>query len=182
MRVATRPGAAARLVGHAGLRHCSHALLAGLMGTTAMTASLWAEKKARRAPGPVDYDASSHVVTAAANALRWHPDSTAERRALFLTVHWGYGSAAALAYLPIRRVVRSDARSGAAFFLICQGMAMTLFPTLGDTPPPWRWPRDVLCSSLAQHALYAAVVTAALRRTSGPGRDDGRIRPVRRDA
>jgi uncharacterized membrane protein YagU involved in acid resistance len=36
----------------------------------------------------------------------------------------------------------------------------SLFPLLGRTPPPWRWPPDVLATSLATHAAY--VVTVAL--------------------
>ena len=47
-----------------------------------------------------------------------------------------------------------------AFFLACQGMAWTLFPLLGDTPPPWRWRRSLLVTSVAQHALYAGTVAA----------------------
>lgn len=41
-------------------------LTAGVAGTTCMTLTLWAEKRARRGlTRPVDYDTSSHVVTAA---------------------------------------------------------------------------------------------------------------------
>jgi len=29
---------------------------------------------------------------------------------------------------------------------------LTLFPLLGRTPPPWRWPPDVLATSLGTHA------------------------------
>jgi hypothetical protein len=34
----------------------------------------------------------------------------------------------------------------------------SLFPLLGKTPPPWRWPRDVLATSLGTHAAYVAGV------------------------
>ena len=45
-------------------------LAAGLAGTTCMTLTLWLEKRARRGlTRPVDYDASSHVVTAASTVL-----------------------------------------------------------------------------------------------------------------
>ncbi len=69
-------------------------LAAGLAGTTCMTLTLWAEKRARKGlTRPVDYDASSHVVTAASTVLHWTPATQRQRRALFLLVHWGYGSA-----------------------------------------------------------------------------------------
>ena len=30
----------------------------------------------------------------------------------------------------------------------------SLFPLLGKTPPPWRWPADVMMTSLGTHAAY----------------------------
>ena len=45
---------------------------------------------------------------------------------------------------------------------------LTLFPLLGRTPPPWRWPPDMLATSLGTHAAYVAAVAAvddAVRRT-----------------
>ena len=139
-------------------------LASGLLGTTAMSITLWAEGRARpHVSGPVDYDASSHVVTAASTVLRWTPATDAQRRALFLLVHWGYGSAVGLAYPPLRKAM-NDAAATALFYAGCQTMAMTLFPTLGGTPPPWRWRRSILLSSLAQHAVYAVTVGVAARR------------------
>ncbi len=34
------------------------------------------------------------------------------------------------------------------------------FPVLGGTPPPWKWPADVLVSAGGSHALY--IVTASV--------------------
>ena len=52
------------------------AVLAGFLGTTAMTSTLWVERRARsHLQGPVDYDASSHVVQAASTFLHVHPDT-----------------------------------------------------------------------------------------------------------
>ncbi len=42
-------------------------------------------------------------------------------------------------------------------------MAFVLFPVLGGTPPPWRWKREMLLSSLGVHALYAGTVVAVSR-------------------
>ena len=152
-----------------GRRALPKGVLAGLAGTTAMTATLGLEKALRRnVRGPVDYDASPHVVTAASAVLRWKPRTGTQRRALFLLVHWGYGSAVAGAYPLLRSVSSNDVAAGAAFYAGCQSMAMTLFPTLGGTPPPWRWRKDIFISSLVQHAVYSAVVAAAWRRLSQP--------------
>ncbi len=147
----------------------------GLAGTSAMTLTLKVEQLARdryrggtvvdaRGPSdePVDYDASEHVVTAAAAVLRHRPDTNSGERALFLLVHWGYGSAVGIEYIELLRR-HGTARATVEFYLLCQAMAMTLFPTLGGTPPPWRWPRRILISSLCQHAVYAVVVAASAR-------------------
>lgn len=153
---------------------------AGLAGTAAMTFTLKLEQLVRDrtcrdatvntggpSDEPVDYDASEHVVTAAAAVLRHRPQTRRGNRALFLLVHWGYGSAVGIGYLALLSQIRrngtdEDARIRATtlFYLLCQSMAMTLFPTLGGTPPPWRWHRRILISSLAQHAVYAATVAA----------------------
>ncbi|MEO9138316.1 MAG: hypothetical protein ABI345_04555 [Jatrophihabitans sp.] len=110
--------------------------------------------------GLIDYDASDNVVVAASKVIRWDPTTANGRRALFYLVHWGYGSVVALEYERLRRELGSEPRAAAAFFAACQTMALTLFPLLGDTPPPWRWRRDLLVTSIAQHALYASTVAA----------------------
>jgi hypothetical protein len=144
--------------------------VAGLAGTTAMTATLWLEGRLRSSTSLIDYDASPHVVTAAATALRWTPHTERQARLLFLAVHWGYGSAVGIGRVATGALAPSESAATATFFLGCQAMAMTLFPTLGGTPPPWRWRRDVLISSVAQHAVYAAVSSGVLRQLSRPAR------------
>ena len=48
---------------------------------------------------------------------------------------------------------------------------MTLFPLLGRTPPPWRWPPDMLATSLGTHAAYVAGGRRGRRRgPPGPRR------------
>lgn len=149
----------------AGLRPWLRSVVAGLVGTTVMTMTMRIEHAVRGpGSGPVDYDATGHVVTAASNALHYRPRTTAGRRALFLLVHWGYGSAVGVEYRLAQRVLGNRKAAVAAFYAACQGMAFTLFPTLGEAPPPWRWRRDVLISSLAQHAIYAVTVGVATKQ------------------
>lgn len=133
-----------------------------------MTASLALETRLRpHSDGPVDYDASDHVVTAASKVVRWNPRTVAGRRVLFNLVHWGYGSVVAVEYEQFRRRSGSDAAASVAFFACCQTMAFALFPLLGETPPPWRWKRSILVSSVVQHALYVVTVSAVSRRLGG---------------
>ena len=45
----------------------------------------------------------------------------------------------------------------------------SLFPLLGHTPPPWRWPKDVIATSVATHVAYVTAVAVAddgLRRSA----------------
>lgn len=143
--------------------------MSGGVGTLVMTATLKVEQLARRhAIGPVDYDASDHVVTAASTVLRYRPRTTAGRTGLFLLVHWGYGSAVGVGYTALRRCTTNDLTAAALFYAGCQAMAMTMFPTLGGTPPPWHWRRSILLSSLAQHAIYAGTVAVTARRFQRP--------------
>jgi hypothetical protein len=58
---------------------------------------------------------------------------------------------------------------------------LSLFPLLGKTPPPWKWPSDVLLTSFGTHAAYVlgvATVDDALRWTD----DSVRTTVVRRSA
>lgn len=142
--------------------------LAGLVGTTAMTATTWLEGRARPSlDHPVDYDVSAAPVRAASSVLRVHPRTAGQRRLLFALVHWGYGSVVGVGHELTARWASSDARATAAFYGGAQGMAFVLLPALGGTPVPWRWRRDVLASSLLQHAVYAAAVGRARRRLAG---------------
>lgn len=147
---------------------------AGAAGTAAMTLTGRAHRLAvarRRgiAPGEItevlDYDDSEHVVVAAAAVVRpvtgFVPRTPAQRRALFLLTHWGYGSAFGVVHVLLRRALGGEPAAGLAFFVAGQTMALGLFPALGDTPPPWRWRPRLLVTSFAQHAVYAAAVAGA---------------------
>ena len=64
---------------------------------------------------------------------------------------------------------------------------ITLFPLLGRTPPPWRWPPDMLATSVGTHVAYVAAVRRRRRRSadlpcsrSRLGDEDGDLRGHRR--
>lgn len=149
------------------IRALVRGVAAGFAGTAVMTATAAAYAWLRGPVRPdhegvtpvVDFDNSDHVVIAAGTILQHHLSSPAGRHALFHLVHWGYGSAVGIA-----RVLLGRTREPAAtvvFLLGCQTMACTLFPIAGDTPPPWRWSREQLAVSIAQHAIYATTVSTA---------------------
>jgi hypothetical protein len=150
----------------------ARALVTGVAGTGAMTVAGTVHAAALgRAPGFVDdhdvldildYDSSAYVPLAAATLLRLPPLSSRQRRLLFHIVHWGYGSVVGSCYTPLAR--RLGRRRAAAVMVVgTQAMAFTLFPLLGGTPPPWRWRRDQIATSVVQHAVYTCGVACAAR-------------------
>jgi hypothetical protein len=144
------------------LRAGARGLAAGLAGTAVMTATMHLEAAVRKNRTlPVDYDATGHVVTAMATVLHHQPGDDRQRAAMYELGHWGYGTGLAASY-PLLRTVRPG-RGAVALFVLSQTVAFTMFPAIGGTPPPWRWRKDVLASSLVQHAIYAASVAAADR-------------------
>ncbi|HEY5859151.1 MAG TPA: hypothetical protein VIX62_02560 [Actinomycetota bacterium] len=74
-------------------------------------------------------------------------------------LRWGYGSAFGLWHGVLRRRL-PEPWASLIFGATLMSATFSLFPLLGRTPPPWRWPPDVLATSLATHAAY--VVTVAL--------------------
>jgi hypothetical protein len=80
-------------------------------------------------------------------------------RDLGLALRWGYGSAFGLLHGVLRRVV-GEPWASVAFGGTLMTATVTLFPLLGHTPPPWRWPPDVMATSLGTHAAYVAAVAA----------------------
>jgi hypothetical protein len=91
-----------------------------------------------------------------------------EEHELGLGLRWGYGSAFGLWHGLLRRRMR-DPGAALAFGATLLTATFTLFPLLGRTPPPWRWPPDVLATSIATHVAYVATVAAVddrLRRVT----------------
>lgn len=151
-------------------------LMAGAAGTAVMDLGLAVERSARggaRAVGhPLDQDSSMAPVRAVENltGVTFAPGARSAARWL---LHWGYGSSVAVGRDLLRRRSVGEPAGTLTFFAATEAMAMSMFPATGATPPPWRWPRDVLATSLAAHLLYAAAVSAALpvtRRLTGAAR------------
>ena len=144
-------------------------VLAGAAGTAALTAAYAAERRIRRShEGQLDYDDS--LVPGQMVAGVWHlpPVTARDDGVLGLALRWSYGSAFGLLHGVLRRTV-GEPKASAAFGATLMTATLTLFPLLGHTPPPWRWPADVMATSLGTHVAYVAAVAAVddgLRRTT----------------
>ena len=135
-------------------------IMAGTAGTAALTLSYAAERRLRpRRRGPLDYDDSLVPGQIVASIMRLGHVTPREYQQLGTVLRWGYGSAFGLAHGLVRRWIREPAAS-AIFAGTLMGATFSLFPLLGKTPPPWRWPADVIATSLGTHAAYVFVVAS----------------------
>lgn len=142
-------------------------MVAGAAGTTALTLAYTAEHRLRkRRRGPLDYDDSLVPGQIVASVMHLPHVTAREDYELGMALRWGYGSAFGVMHGLLHRRL-SEPWAAAAFGGMLMSATLTLFPLLGRTPPPWRWPADVLATSLGTHAAYVtavAVVDDAVRR------------------
>ena len=142
-------------------------VLAGTGGTATLTLAYAAERRLRpRVQGQLDYDDGLVPGQIVASIMHLPHVTDREERDLGLTLRWTYGSAFGLMHGLLHRSVREPWAS-AAFGGMLMSATLTLFPVLGRTPPPWRWPADVMATSLGTHVAYVAavaVVDDAVRR------------------
>jgi hypothetical protein len=134
-------------------------VLAGAAGTATMTLAYTGERWLRRNrhTGPLDYDDS--LVPGRIVATVMHLPHVTDRgdRDLGFALRWSYGSAFGLLHGELRRRI-GEPRASVAFGGTLMTATLTLFPLLGRTPPPWRWPPDTLATSLGTHVAYVAAV------------------------
>lgn len=151
---------------HAFRRMPMRSILAGAAGTAALTVAYAAERRVRHRHRALDYDDSLVPGEIVASIMHLPHVTAREERDLGLALRWSYGSAFGIWHGVLRRWIAEPWAS--AIFggtLLCA--TFSLFPLLGRTPPPWRWPPDVMATSVGTHVAYVAAVAAvddALRR------------------
>ena len=135
-------------------------VIAGAAGTTAMTLAYAAERRLRpQVQGSLDYDDSLVPGQIVASVLRLDDVGDRGDAELGAALKWGYGSAFGLWHGTLRRFL-PEPWAALIFGATLMTATFTLFPLMGRTPPPWKWPPDVLATSLGTHAAY--VITVAL--------------------
>jgi hypothetical protein len=133
---------------------------AGSAGTAALTLYYDVERRLRPSHrGPLDYDDSLVPGKIVASIMHLPHVTDREDEDLGLALRWGYGSAFGLYHGILRRRF-GEPRASALFGATLMSATFSLFPLLGRTPPPWRWPPDVMATCLASHAAYVAAVAA----------------------
>lgn len=141
-------------------------VLAGTAGTATLTLAYAVERHLRRNPTrPLDYDDSLVPGQIVVSILHLAHVTGREEDELGLLLRWSYGSAFGLWHGLLRRRI-PEPWAVAAFAATLMTATLTMFPLLGRTPPPWRWPRGFLATSFATHAAYACAVALVDDRLS----------------
>jgi hypothetical protein len=137
-----------------------------MAGTGTMTLAYAAERRLRRGHrGPLDYDDS--LVPGKIVASIMHLGHVTDRGddELGLALRWSYGSAFGIWHGLLHRRLHEPWAS-AIFGGTLMGATLSLFPLLGRTPPPWRWPPDVMATAVGTHIAYV-VAAATVHDTLG---------------
>jgi hypothetical protein len=142
-------------------------VLAGTAGTTTMTLAYAVERRLRpRVRGPLDYDDSLVPGQIVASIAHLPHVTDREEHELGLALRWSYGSAFGLWHGILRRRI-PEPWASVIFGGTLMTATFTLFPLLGRTPPPSRWPPAMLATSIGTHVAYVsavAVVDDGIRR------------------
>jgi hypothetical protein len=157
-------------IGNAVSRFPLRSVLAGTAGTAALTLSYAIERRVRRRhQGPLDYDDSLVPGQIVASIMHLPHITDKEDNELGLTLRWSYGSAFGLWHGILHRRF-SEPWASLMFFGTLMSATLSLFPLLGRTPPPWRWPDDVKATCLGTHVAYVVAVAAVDDRVGRLGR------------
>jgi hypothetical protein len=131
-------------------------LLAGAVGTAAMTASSTLEQKRRgRAPSTAPADAAMKVL-----GIEGFCDDGARSR-FSNAVHWAYGTS-----WGVPRGVLAAAGLGPAAATAAHGGALwaseqVMLPALGVAPPLWQWGAVEVAIDATHHLVYAVATSLA---------------------
>src|SRR3954454_11490988 len=135
-------------------------VIAGAAGTATLSLAYAAERRLRpRHTGQLDYDDSIVPGKIVASIMHLPHVTDKEDAELGMALRWSYGSAFGILHGALRRSI-GEPWASAAFGTTLLTATFTLFPLLGRTPPPWRWPLDVLATSVGTHVAYVAGVAA----------------------
>jgi hypothetical protein len=140
----------------------ARSVVAGTAGTAALTLAYETERRLRRhrrETGPLDYDDSLVPGQIVASVMHLAHVTAREEHELGTFVRWSYGSAFGVWHGTLRRAV-PEPWASVGFGATLMTATLTLFPLLGRTPPPWRWPADVMATCVATHVAYVAGVGA----------------------
>jgi hypothetical protein len=131
-------------------------LVAGAIGTTAMTVSSTIEQRARgREPSTAPADAAMKVL-----GIQGFCDDAAKSR-FSNVVHWAYGSAWGVPRALFDLAGLSPAAATAAHGAALWASEQVMLPALGVAPPLWTWGATEIAIDAGHHVVYAVATGVA---------------------
>ncbi|CAN5568406.1 hypothetical protein BH20ACT19_BH20ACT19_11720 [soil metagenome] len=130
-------------------------MLAGALGTVAMTVSSTLDAKLRDRPG------SSAPSDAAGKVLGVQPRDEDGQARFSNVVHWSYGTSWGAARGVIAHAGLAGIPATAAHFGAVWGSSLVMLPGLGVAPPVWKQSLFETTLDAFHHAVYAAATTVA---------------------
>jgi hypothetical protein len=141
-------------------------VVAGAAGTATMTLAYAAARRLRpKIDKPLDYEDSLVPAEIVAGIMHLSALTDRQENELGLALRWSYGSGFGIWHGLLRRRV-GEPWASAAFGATLMTATLTMFPLLGRTPPPWRWPPSVMATAFGTHAAYVGAVAAVANRIS----------------
>jgi uncharacterized membrane protein YagU involved in acid resistance len=135
-----------------------------------MTAAYATERRLRHNHrGSLDYDDSLVPGKIVASIMHLGKVTDREDNEIGLALRWSYGSVFGLWHGILHRRF-SEPLASMLFGATLMSATFSMFPLLGRTPPPWRWPADVMATAIGTHVAYVVGVAAV---------DDGLARLAR---
>ncbi|MGH2735543.1 MAG: hypothetical protein ACRDKZ_08185 [Actinomycetota bacterium] len=129
-------------------------LVAGVVGTGALTLATMVEAKAR------GKEESNAPAEAAEKMLGFEPSNPQQEKALNNIVHWGYGTALGAGRGALGAMGLEGPGATVLFFGAVWGSALAMQPVLGIAPPPQKWATKELAVDAVRHGIYAGTVSA----------------------
>jgi hypothetical protein len=135
-------------------------VLAGLIGTAAMTAAQAAEMRlSGRPPSMVPGQVASKL-------LNLEPEDDADMARISIRMHWAHGMTQGVLRALIGKLgLRGPTAMGVHFALMWPGDAV-LYKTLGISPWPWKWSAAELAPDVLHKGFYVVATGAAYDRLS----------------
>jgi hypothetical protein len=151
---------------------------AGTSGTAALGLAYAIERHVRRSPRgvPLDYDDSDVPGKIVVSILHLGQVTERDDMELGAALRWSYGSAFGLWHGVLRRHVREPWAS-LGFGTTLMTATFSLFPLLGRTPVPRRWPKGYIASCVFTHAAYVITVGHVDSNLRDVARSEGSPRP-----
>jgi hypothetical protein len=136
-------------------------LVAGAVGTAAMTLSSTLEAKLRGREG------SDAPANAAGKVLGVQPRDPEGAARFSNAVHWAYGTGWGSVRGLLAAFGQHGGRAAAEHFTLVWGTAQVMLPSLDVAPPPWKSGGEELAIDALHHAVYAGATGLAYELIDG---------------